>query len=140
MNHPLIKLVRGLISYLNPFSKGFSRKEAVVYCSRRQGPTGLWEKLPWLHYCLFNLGKEHLLKTDVELQSGKIDPSKKAVVMITDDARGSVFGASFGDLVEQLKTEFNVMGIYLHENPRYIRHWNDVVTVCLLYTSPSPRD
>jgi len=70
-----------------------------------------------------------LLKTDVELQAGKINPAKKALVVITDDARGSVFGASFGDLVDQLKTEFNVVGIYLHENPRYIRFWKDVVTV-----------
>jgi hypothetical protein len=51
----------GLLTFLNPFTKGFSRKEALVYCSRRQGPTGLWEKLPELHYCLFNKGKEQQL-------------------------------------------------------------------------------
>jgi len=129
MSHSNVSIIIGFFSFLNPLQKGFSRKEVVVYCSRRQGPTGLWEKLPWFHYHLFNRGKEYLLKTDVELQDGKIDPSKKAVVLITDDTRGSVYGASFGDLVEQLKTEFNVVGIYLHENPRYIRHWKDVVTV-----------
>jgi hypothetical protein len=129
MKGSILGLITGFISYLNPFDKEFSGKEEIVYCSRRQGPTGLWEKLPRLHYHLFNQGKKYLLKTDVELQAGKIDPSKKAVVMITDDARGSVYGASFGDLVEQLKTEFNVVGIYLHENPQNICQWKDVVTV-----------
>jgi len=52
----LFSLVVGCLSYLNPFCKGFSRKEALVYCSRRQGPTGLWEKLPELQYSLCNRG------------------------------------------------------------------------------------
>jgi hypothetical protein len=125
-------LVGGCLSYLNPFRKGFSRKEALVYCSRRQGPTGLWEKLPKLHYCIFNRSKEHLLKTDVELQAVKINPSKKSLVLITDDARASVAGRSFGELIEEIKYEFNIAVVYLHENPRNIRLWKDVLTVCPL--------
>ena len=57
MSYPAWSLIRGMFSFLNPFRKGFSRKKAVVYCSRRQGPTVLWEKLPELHYSLFNRGK-----------------------------------------------------------------------------------
>jgi hypothetical protein len=57
MNHSPLNLAVGICSFLNPFRKGFSRKEALVYCSRRQGPTVLWEKLPELHYSLFNRGK-----------------------------------------------------------------------------------
>jgi len=125
----LLQFFIGFLSFVNPFSKGFSRKVAVVYCSRRQGPTGLWEKLPKLHYCLFNRGKEHLLKTEVELQALKINPSKKALVIITDDARGSVAGSSLGELVEELKSEFNIAVVYLHENPRNIQPQKDVVTV-----------
>jgi hypothetical protein len=125
----LLQLFIGFLSFLNPFRKGFSRKEAVVYCSRRQGPTGLWEKLPKLHYCLFNLGKEHLLKTDVELQAGKINSSRKTWVLITDDARSSLAGRSLGSLVEELKSEFNIVVVYLHENPRNICFWKDVLTV-----------
>ena len=100
-----------------------------MYCSRRQGPTGLWEKLPKLHYCLFNLGKEHLLKTDVELQAGKINSSRKTWVLITDDARASVAGRSFGELIEEIKYEFNIAVVYLHENSRNIGLWKDVVTI-----------
>jgi len=100
-----------------------------VYCSRRQGPTGLWKKLPKLHYCLFNRGKEFLLKTDVELQVAKIDPSKKSLVLTTDDARATVAGRSLGSLVEELKSEFNIAVVYLDENPRNIRLWKDVVTI-----------
>ena len=125
----LLQLFIGSLSYLNPFQKGFSRKEETVYCSRRQGPTGLWEKLPRLHYCLFNRGKEHLIKTDVDLQALKINPSKKALVIITDDARGSVAGSSLGELVEELKSEFNIAVVYLDENPRNIRLWKYVVTI-----------
>ena len=129
MNHSRLKIALGFLSFLNPFFKGFSRKKAVVYCSRRQGPTALWEKLPKLHYCLFNRGKEHLLKTDVELQAGKINSSRKAWVLITDDARATVAGRSLGELIEELKSEFNVAVVYLHENPRNIRLWKDVVTI-----------
>jgi hypothetical protein len=86
-----------MFTFLSPFRKGFSRKEALAYCSRRQGPTGLWEKLPELHYSLFNRGKEHLLKTDVELQAGKVNPSKKAIVLITDDATGQTAGLDLKD-------------------------------------------
>jgi hypothetical protein len=39
-----MSLIFGTLSFLNPFRKGFSHKEALVYCSRRQGPTGLWER------------------------------------------------------------------------------------------------
>jgi hypothetical protein len=122
-------IIVGFFSFMNPFRKGFSRKEGVVYCSRRQGPTGLWEKLPRLHYHLFNRGKEYLLKADVELQSGKIDPLKKALLLITDDARTSVGGRSIGELIEELKSEFNVAVVYLHENLRNISLWKDVVAV-----------
>jgi len=122
-------IVVGFFSFINPFHKGFSRKEEVIYCSRRQGPTGLWEKLPRLHYHLFNLGKQYLLKTDLELQVAKIDPSKKSLVLITDDARASLAGRSLGSLVEELKSEFNIVVVYLHENPRKIRVWRDVVTI-----------
>jgi hypothetical protein len=125
----LLQLFIGLLSFLNPLRKGFSRKEAVVYCSRRQGPTGLWEKLPELHYCLFNRGRGHLLKTDVEMQAEKINPSKKSVILITDEARASVGNVSLGELVEKLKSDVNVMAIYLHESPRNIQPRKDVVTV-----------
>jgi hypothetical protein len=57
MSHSPLTSIVGLLLYMNPFRKGFSRMEALVYCSRRQGPTGLWEKLPELHYSLFNRGK-----------------------------------------------------------------------------------
>ena len=87
----LLKLFICFLCCLNPFRKEFSRKKALLYCSRRQGPTGFWEKLPRLHYCLFNRGKEHLLKTDVELQAGEINSSRKAWVLITDDARATHF-------------------------------------------------
>ena len=129
MNHSLLKLALGFLSFLNPFRRGFSRKEAIIYCSRREGPTGLWEKLPKLHYCLFNLGKEHLLKTNVELQAGKINSSRKAWVLITDDAGATVAGRSFGELIEELKSEFNIAVVYLHENPRNICLWKDMVTI-----------
>jgi len=122
-------LIFGLLAVLNPFRKGLSRKEVLVYCSRRQGPTGLWEKLPRLHYHLFNRGKEHLIKTDVEVQAGKINSYRKAWVLITDDARATVAGRSLGELIEELKSEFNIAVVYLHENPRNIRLWKDVVTV-----------
>ena len=125
----LLQLFIGLLSFLNPFSKGFSRKEAIVYCSRRLGPTGLWEKLPRLHYCLFNRGKEQLLKTDVEMQAGKINSSRKAWVLITDDARATVAGRSLGELIEELKSEFNVTVVYLHESARNIQPRKDVFTV-----------
>gem|GEM_PF-4158258 len=32
----LLQLIIGFLSFVKPFSKGFSRKVAVVYCSRRQ--------------------------------------------------------------------------------------------------------
>jgi len=124
-----MKPVFGYISFLNPFANGFGTKKSLIYCSRIQGPTGLWQKLPKLHYCLFNWGKEHLLKTDAELQAMKIAPSKKALVLITDDAQVSVDGSSFGELIQQLKAEFNMAVVYLHENPRNIRFWKDVVSV-----------
>ena len=129
MSGSIFRSIVGLGIYLNPFQKGFSRKESIVYCSRRQGPTGLWEKLPRLHYHLFNRGKEHLLKTDLELQAGKIDPSKKALVIITDNEQASLAGRSLGHLVEEQKSELNVVVVYLHENPRNIQPRKDVVSV-----------
>jgi hypothetical protein len=124
-----LNLISGMMQYFNPFSTSFGEKEVVVYCSRRQGPTGLWEMLPDLHYCLFNRGKEHLLKTDVELQAVKTNPSKKSLVLITDDARASVAGRSFGELIKEIKYEFNIAVVYLHENSRNIRLWKDVVAI-----------
>ena len=118
-----------MMQYFNPFPSSFGDKEEIVYCSRRQGPTGLWEKLPRLHYCLFNRGKEYLIKTDVELQAGKVNPSKKTLVMITDDARSSLTGRLLDELVNEPKSEFNIAVVYLHENPRNIRLWKDVVTI-----------
>lgn len=56
MRQPAWSLIIGMLSFLNPFGKGFSRMEALMYCSRSQGPTAPWEKLPELHYCLFNRG------------------------------------------------------------------------------------
>jgi len=129
MNHSIFSLISGLLMYLNPFNLGFSRMKGVIYCSRRQGPTGLWEKLPRLHYHLFNRGKEHLLKTDVEQQVGKIDPSKKSLVLITDDARALVGKVSLVELMRELKSEFNMVVVYLHESPRNIMLWKDVLTV-----------
>jgi Rhamnan synthesis protein F len=129
MNHSLFSLISGLVMYLNPFHQGFSRKMVVIYCSRLQGPTGLWVKLPRLHYYLYNCGKEHLLQTDVELQVGKIEPSKKSLVLITDDIRTLVGGVCLVELVKGLKSEFNVVIVYLHESPRNVMPWRDVVTV-----------
>lgn len=129
MINRLFSLIGGCLSYLNPSRKGFSRKEALVYCSRRQGPTGLWVKLPRLHYSLYNRGKKHLLQTDVELQVGKIDPSKKSLVLITDDTRALVGEVSLVELVKGLKSEFNVVIVYLYESLRNIMPWSDVVTI-----------
>ena len=129
MKQSPLSLLIGFLSFLNPFQKGFTRKEAVVYCSRRQGPTGIWERLPRLHYHLFNRGKVNLLKTDVELQLQKGDPSKKSIILITDDARAMVDQISLVELVKGLKSEFNVVVVYLHESPRNIMPWKDVLTV-----------
>jgi hypothetical protein len=129
----------GLLSFLNPFRKGFSSKAEIVYCSRRQGPTALWEKLPELHYCLFNRGKEHLLKTDVELQAGKVNPSKKGIILITDDATGLVAGLNLKEWVTTLRADWNVAVIYLHESPRNVPMWKDVVTVGPLVRGDLPQ-
>jgi hypothetical protein len=129
----------GLLTFLNPFRKGFSRNEALVYCSRRQGPTGLWEKLPELHYCLFNRGKKHLLKTDVELQAGRVNPSKKAIILITDDATGHVAGLDLKEWVFALRADWNVVVIHLHESPRNVPMWKDVVTVGPLVRGDLPQ-
>ena len=128
MNNSKSTIFIGLLNYLNPFRKVFGCKEAVVYCSRRQGPTGLWEKLPELHYCLFNRGNEHLLKTDVEQQVAKIDVTKKSLVLVTDDAQVSIEGFTLGELVSALKLEYNILVIYIHENLGSIQFWKDVVT------------
>jgi hypothetical protein len=128
-DHSPLMFVRGLLQYMNPFRKGFSHKETILYCSRRQGPTGLWEKLPELHYCLFNRGKGSLLMTDAELQAAKIDHTKKSIALVTDDARASMGGCTLDELVERLKSEYNISVIYIHENLGSIRFWKDVVTI-----------
>jgi hypothetical protein len=135
----LHQLFIGLLSFLNPFRKGFSRKEELMYCSRRQGPTGLWEKLPELHYCLFNRGKGHLLKTDVELQASKVNPSKKAIILITDDATGQAAGLDLKEWVTALRDEWNVAVIHLHESLRNVPMWKDVVTVGPLVRADLPQ-
>jgi hypothetical protein len=139
MNQSPVSLIHGFFSFLNPFQKGFSRKEETIYCSRRQGPTGLWEKLPELHYCLFNRGKEHLLKTDVELQAGKVSPSKKAIILITDDATGRFAGLDLKEWVTALRDDWNVAVIHLHESPRNVPMWKDVVTVGPLVRGDLPQ-
>ena len=139
MRQSFWSLFIGMFSFLNPFRKGFSRKEAVVYCSRRQGPTGFWEKLPDLHYCLFNRGKEQLLKTDVELQAGKVNPSKKAIILITDDAMVQVAGLDLKEWVTALQANWNVAVIYLHESPRNVLLWKDAVIVGPLVRGDLPQ-
>ena len=119
----------GWLCYINPFARKLKKSEVIIYCSRRQGPTGLWWKLPKLHYYLFNYGKNNLLKADLELQVEKINSSKKTLVLITDDARALVGKISLVELLEGLKSEFNVVVFYLHESPRNIQLWKDVITV-----------
>jgi len=139
MNQSIFRLISGVLMYLNPLQKEFSRKEAVVYYSRREGPTGLWEKLPKLHYCLFNRGKEHLLKTDVELQAAKVNPSKKAIILITDDATGQAAGLDLKEWVTTLRADWNVVVIHLHETPRNVPMWKDVMTVGPLVRGDLPQ-
>jgi hypothetical protein len=123
------KMLRGGFQYMNPFSRSFGYREAVLYLSRKHGPTGLWEKLPRLHYHLFHHGREELIAADALLQRDAIRKGLPMIVLITDDISSGGFGLGFDDLCEVMLREFNLAVIYLRENPANLRMRPDMISI-----------
>jgi Rhamnan synthesis protein F len=122
-------ILRGGLQFMNPFSREFGRSEKILYLSRKQGPSGLWEKLPRLHYHLFQYGREELITADATLQRGAIRKGLPLIVLITDDISSGGFGLGFDELCEEILGEFNLAVIYLRENPANLRIGPDTISI-----------
>ena len=126
-------MLRGGVQYMNPFSRDFGRRESVFYLSRKQGPTGLWEKIPRLHYHLFHYGREELITADATLQRGAIRKGLPMIVLVTDDVSSGGFGFGFDHLCETILREFNLTVIYLRENPANLRMRPGMISIGPLF-------
>ena len=127
------RILKGGLQYMNPFSREFGRREEILYLSRKQGPTGLWEKLPRLHYHLFQYGREELITADSALQRGAIRKGLPMIVLVTDDISSGGFGLGFDNLCETILREFNLAVIYLRENPANLRMMPDMISIGPLF-------